>query len=81
MEFPITDTFSKFDQICSFLRIWSHLLKKSVLGNFMFCSVLVLFLIPFFLELKMYVSFLTSSINAPEKKNEQTVNRLACFRI
>ena len=68
MEFPITDTFSKFDQICSFLWIWSHLLKKSVMGNFMFCAVLVLFLIPFFLELKMNVSFLTSSINAPEKK-------------
>ena len=29
MKFSINDFFSKFDQICSFLRIWSHLLKKS----------------------------------------------------
>ena len=28
MKFPITDFFSKCDQICSFQRIWSHLLKK-----------------------------------------------------
>ena len=30
---------SKCDQICSFLRIWLHLLKKSVMENFIFCSV------------------------------------------
>ena len=29
MRFPIKDFFSKCDQIRSFLRIWSHLLKKS----------------------------------------------------
>ena len=29
MKFSINDFFSKFDQICSFVRIWSHLLKKS----------------------------------------------------
>ena len=33
-KFPITDFFSKCDQILSFLRIWSHLLKKSVMENF-----------------------------------------------
>ena len=39
MKFSITDFFSKCDQICSFLRIWSHLLKKSLMQNFIFCAV------------------------------------------
>ena len=36
LNFAITDFFSKCDQICSFLRIWSHLLKKSVKENSFF---------------------------------------------
>ena len=39
MKFSSKDFFSKCDQICSFLRIWSHLLKKSLLKNFIFCAV------------------------------------------
>ena len=31
--------FSKCDQIRSFLRIWSYLLKKSLMENFIFCAV------------------------------------------
>ena len=31
MTFSINDLFSKCDQISSFLRIWSHLLKKSLM--------------------------------------------------
>ena len=38
MKFSIKDFFSKCDQIRSFLRIWSHLLKKSLMGNFIFCA-------------------------------------------
>ena len=38
-KFSIKDSFSKCDQIRSFLRIWSHLLKKSLMDNFMFCAV------------------------------------------
>ena len=34
MNFLIMDFFSKCDQIRSFLRIWSHLLKKSSMENF-----------------------------------------------
>ena len=34
MEFSIKDFFSICDQICSFPRIWSHLLKKSFMENF-----------------------------------------------
>ena len=39
MKFFIKDFFSKCDQIRSFLRIWSHLLKKSLMENFIFCAV------------------------------------------
>ena len=39
MKFSIKDFFSKSDQIHSFLRIWSHLLKKSLVENFIFCAV------------------------------------------
>ena len=38
-KFSIKNLFSKCDQICSFLRIWSHLLKKPLMGNFIFCAV------------------------------------------
>ena len=40
MKFSIKDFFSKCDQIHSFLRIWSHLLKKSLMENFIFCAVI-----------------------------------------
>ena len=33
MKFSIKDFFDKCDQIRSFLWIWSHLLKKSLMGN------------------------------------------------
>ena len=33
------DFFSKCDQIRSFLRIWSHLLRTSLMKNFIFCAV------------------------------------------
>ena len=39
MKFSIKDFISKCDQIRSLLRIWSHLLKKSLMGNFTFCAV------------------------------------------
>ena len=39
MMFSIKEFFSKCDQIHSFLRIWSHLLKKSLMENFIFCAV------------------------------------------
>ena len=40
MKFSIKDFFSKCDQIPSFLRIWSNLLKKSLMENSIFCAVL-----------------------------------------
>ena len=41
MKFSTKDFFSKSDQIRSFLRIWSHLQKKSLMENFIFCAVYV----------------------------------------
>ena len=40
MKFSIKEFFSKFDQICSLLWIWSYLLKKSLMENLIFCAVL-----------------------------------------
>ena len=50
MTFSIKDFFSKRDQIRSFLMIWSHLLKKSLIENVVFWAV--------FLTATAHVSFL-----------------------
>ena len=39
MKFSIYDFFSKCDQIRKNLRVWSHLLKKSLMENCIFCAV------------------------------------------
>ena len=38
-KFFIKDFSSKCDKLRSSLRIWSHLLKKSLMENFIFCEV------------------------------------------
>ena len=40
LKFFIKGFFSKFYQICRKLRIWPHLLKKSLMENFIFCAVI-----------------------------------------
>ena len=42
MKFSIKVFFGKCDQIRSFLRIWSHLHKKCLMKNFIFCAVIVI---------------------------------------
>ena len=42
MKFFTEDFFSKCDQIRRKLWIWPHLLKKSLLENFIFCAVIML---------------------------------------
>ena len=39
IKFFIKDFFSKCDQIRRKLRIWSYLLKKALMENFIFCAV------------------------------------------
>ena len=36
----LNDFFTKCDQTCRKLRIWSHLLTKSLMENFIFCAVI-----------------------------------------
>ena len=42
MKFSIKDFFSKCDQIRRKLQVRSHLLKKSLTKNFIFCAVILL---------------------------------------
>ena len=42
MKFSVKDFFSKCDQLSDFLRVWSHLLKKATIKNFIFCVLLSL---------------------------------------
>ena len=39
-KFSVRDLLSKCDQIRSFLRTWPHLLKKSLMDNFIFCAAI-----------------------------------------
>ena len=39
MKFSIKDFYSKCDPIRSSLQIWSYLLKKSLIENFIYCAV------------------------------------------
>ena len=39
IKFSIKGFFSKCDQTCSFMRIWSYLLKTYLMENFIFCTV------------------------------------------
>ena len=41
MKFSVKDFFSKCDRIHKKLRIWSYLLNKSFMDNFIFCSVII----------------------------------------
>ena len=41
MKFSIMDFFSKYNQIFSFLRIWSHLMKKSLMKNSFFVKCML----------------------------------------
>ena len=40
MKISIKDFFGKCDQIRRKLRIWSHILKKFLMKNFIFCAAL-----------------------------------------
>ena len=42
IKLSIKNLFSKCDQIRTFLRIWSHLLAKFLVKNFIFCAVVIL---------------------------------------
>ena len=58
MKFSIKDFFSKCDQIRSFLKIWSHFLKKSLRENFIFCTVPVIRITHVIAKCDFHVGFL-----------------------
>ena len=41
MKLSIKDFFGKYDQILRELRIWSHLLRRFLMENFIFCAVIL----------------------------------------
>ena len=53
MKFSIKDFFIKFDQI----RSWSHLLKKSLMENFIFCAVVLLNQLNFLKKVKSILKY------------------------
>ena len=57
MKFSIKDFFSKCDQIRRKLRIWSHLLKKSLIENFIFCTVTERVAVIYFLKDTLFISW------------------------
>ena len=59
LKFSIKDFLSKCDQIHSFLRIWSYLVKKILMENFIFCAVSVP-LIPLETVMTWYVLFFSN---------------------
>ena len=80
MKFSIMDFFSKCDQIRSFLRIWSHLLKKSVMKNFIFCAVFLKYVWwGYFLNL---FRFIVNTLSANPTNWSNTLNNSSaiCWR-
>ena len=67
MKFSMKDFLSKCDQIRRKLRIWSHLLKKSLIENFIFCAVIMK---SFLLILKGFqqLTFVSKNIIATRRK-------------
>ena len=76
MKFSVKDFFSKYDQIHRKLRIWSHLLKQSLVENFIFCAVLIVFYIGSYDHsynlLNLYMQVLSkSAARQKTQKNQQ----------
>ena len=62
MKFSIKDFFSKCDQIRRKMRIWSHLLKKFLMENFIFCAVLKFRVVPLNFDSEKFLYLLKCKI-------------------
>ena len=79
MKFLIKDFFSKCDQIRRKLRIWSHLLKKSLMKNIIFCAVCISWLKS--LNMNCFFSIIWfQGKNNQEKRKKEPVNRNVVIR-
>ena len=66
MKFSIKNFFSKCEQIRWKLRIWSHLLKKSLMENLIFCAVMPILLSIFFNDFYYFILFVLAHNFADE---------------
>ena len=73
MKFSIKDFFSKSDRIRRKQWIWSHLLKKSSMENFIFCAV---FLVPWCPYLSPTLTELLQSINSVDTGRKLNVHKM-----
>ena len=62
MKFSVKDFFSKCNQICRKQRIWSHLLKKSLMQNF------IIFVHCFFWSIRVKIQCFVADIPENEKE-------------
>ena len=70
------DVVSKCDQIRSFLQIWSYLLKKSLMENFIFCIVEAQILIAYFFTISKNNSYI-----AKPKSQKGRADRKKRFKV
>ena len=64
MKFSIKDFFSKCVQIHRKMRLWSHLLNKSLMENFIFCAMSLI---------SSYINYLNNILYKYSKSNEHLV--------
>ena len=76
MKFSIKNFFSKCAQIHKKLRIWSHLLKKSLKENFIFCAVAPLIFPLFNPYTRFFLSntFISNNARVKLAKNKQKLS-------
>ena len=76
IKFFIKNFFSKCDEIGSFLQIWSHLPKKSLMENFIFCAMLLTYMsLKWVLVTTFWIEFVA------QYKNPKTLNLSKYFKI
>ena len=63
IKFSIKGFFSTCDQIHILLRFWSHLLKKSLMENFIFCIVYVLTGVVYYLNWDFWKTFIPTLLS------------------
>ena len=79
IKFSIKDFFSKCYQIRSFPRIRSHLLKKYLMENFIFCAVVRISSVIFFKLKYVYVSSQEIKLEVISLCNEMISFKEFCF--
>ena len=72
IKFTIKDFFSKCDQIRSKLRIWSYLLRMSLMENLFFCAVLCIRGGPVYVSTFSCCTFLILKNIENKRKTENT---------